>query len=426
MGSDSARLRSNVEFFNHQLLNAEMELDAIWRTVALAEANIQWIVNKRDENSSLIRKKHGTRHLPTEIVFKVADYLRWERQYDRSLDLDGPSYSSLRTMAKAFSMVKGMEQAILRKIPLALFVNEALEPSAVQEIWEDILNEMPPSQREVIGLNPRFCCIEDEDTIAQIIPHEEVHLLFVTDRYVSKVTSETLVKFVGNLHATVICLSAKDFKDHPGRILRSNFISLMSSVTVLLPGLPSSRAPPWKTKIGAALTFPNQTRSALKRANLPFYMLRVPGRNPSPIPQSVTAIEIHNSSSITVEDLEHLNLAKLLQPLRTSLRSLHFSNPGKHWDLVPLDFEKTASGIVMDFPCLQELRFESINDFDMYGVMVLGNFDCPSLISLVIRAHYVSPESYRAPNLLKKSSGENLCQMRGTATAHLYADVRRI
>ncbi|KLO06973.1 hypothetical protein SCHPADRAFT_1001990 [Schizopora paradoxa] len=401
--SDIMNSRSKIELLNHELLNAEMELDAIWRTVSLAEANIRRITDDRNKELSLFNEsRRARRRLPTEIVLKIADFLRCEHQYERELDLDGPSYSSIRSMAKAFSIIDGMEEAVLRKIPLVLFVNEVLDPSVAQEIWEDILKEIPLSRREGVGLDPRFSYIEDEEAVAQISTHEEVHLFFITDRFVSKVSPERLAKFAGNLHATVICLSEKDFKDHPGKILNYEFISLMSSVMLVLPEYPYSKLETWKTKYRAALNFPKQTCSLLKRVSIPVPMLDRPGRDMSSIAQQVNVLEIHGRASITVYKLEDLNIPKLLQPFRTSLRSLLFSNPPLHWDLVHPDFEEVASGIVMDLPCLQELRFESINDFDMYGVMVLGNFDCPSLTSLVMRTHYVAPESSRVSNLLER------------------------
>jgi len=181
---NASKLRAEVESLNRELFNAELQLDVLLRAVTLSKKNIQRIVEKRDTTISFLNDIWVPPQLPTEIVMQTAGYLRWDDDSDAVSwggsyrDGSRDSYSSLRWMASAFSVVDGMDVAILRNIPLVLFQSKVGSGAAR---WTDVLEDLPISQREIIGEDPRFCLYDDEDAISCISPDEEIHLILFSE-----------------------------------------------------------------------------------------------------------------------------------------------------------------------------------------------------------------------------------------------------
>ncbi len=149
-GSVILQWRAEAERLNKELFDAELQLDVLWRVLSLAKKNYQRVVEKRD---SILARINESRvppgpQLPREIIIQIARYLRWDRWYNSDPDRGPKTYSSLRRMASAFSVVGDLGDAILRKIPLVF-----LHPMSYRYDyeWANTFQNLPTSQQEVIG-----------------------------------------------------------------------------------------------------------------------------------------------------------------------------------------------------------------------------------------------------------------------------------
>ncbi len=181
----------------------------------VAQKNIRRIVDERDAILTRIDKSLVPPQLPTEILMQIAGYLRWDHWYDHDAVLVSDiwgildrgrttdrSYLSLRQMARAFSVVDGMEDAILRMIPLVL-IHSADAADHVRlgrcAEWHATFQRLSSSQKKVIGDTPRLCRYDDEDTISRTSPDEEVHLLLSSEDY-ANVSTRVFQKRLGYFH----------------------------------------------------------------------------------------------------------------------------------------------------------------------------------------------------------------------------------
>lgn len=299
----------------------------LWHATSLAKANAQRIADERDDTLISIDKleRHRKPHLPAELILSIADYLRWEQQYDERLDLDCVDYSSLRTMADAFSAIEGMEEALLRKVPLVLFTAQTTKQEKERILWEKIFRDMPASRREVIGTSPRFCYIDNSKAISHIHPREEVHLVLATDRHITPQASQSLLKCLGDVHLTVLCYRHlyNGFQRNPSKIFNSTFLSRTSSITLEIVDMPWNRA---NESTPLSLDFIEKSSSAPKQINIPFSSV---GTDLLSLAPYLIFLEFNSTNVITMESLA--KLSKTLYPIRLSLQSLRLSCQPTPW-----------------------------------------------------------------------------------------------
>lgn len=390
--SDVTQLRAKVDSLNWRHFNAELELDVLQRAITLAKTNLQQIVDERDEALSCINESRVPPQLPSEIILEIAEHLRWDRWYKRDSDFGGDSYSSIRAMANAFSVLDGIEGAILRKIPLVIFESKADSQRAQYERWPRTFAGLPTGQREIIGDDPRFCHIDDEDGISCISPYEEVHLVLTSELHASPIASRAIQKLAGHVHLSLIHDADVNFQDFVNKHLNPIASPRISSLTVASS---PENFDIWGENV---LLLESPGNAVFERASVKLSALLPPYN--FPIPPHLTVFEINNFSPFEVRDLDEL--AYTLRSVRMSLRSLRFAGTR---DVVRAYLSTlslvgvSSTPIVMDFPCLQELSLETLSHVDLSILMDIARLECSSLTSLIIRTLRVSSWN-RVPNLL--------------------------
>jgi len=234
-GSNILQWRAEAERLNKELFDAELQLDVLWRALSLAKKNYQRVVEKRD---SILARINESRvppgpQLPREIIIQIAGYLRWDRWYNSDPDRGPKTYSSLRRMASAFSVVGDLGDAILRKIPLVF-----LHPMSYRYDyeWANTFQNLPTSQQEVIGKHPRICRYDDDDVdvdkFSCITPGEEVHLILSLECDASYVCARLLKRLAGRFHLTLFDNGEREFRDFLDTFLHPNLRPRISSLTL--------------------------------------------------------------------------------------------------------------------------------------------------------------------------------------------------
>ncbi len=220
-------MSDQIKFLDKELSAAELQLNVLWRAMTLAQKEVEQIVEERDSIFSRFDVVQTPPQLPTEIVMQIAGYLRWDHT-NRGKD----SYSSLRRMACAFSVVDGMEDALLLQIPLVLFETTA-DMKGHDSEWVETFETLPPSQRQIIGDNPRFCRYDDEDTISRIGLNEEVHLVLPSETHASKVSARLFQMNIRHFHISLVNSSGEtDFRDFIDSFLDPKLLPRISSLTI--------------------------------------------------------------------------------------------------------------------------------------------------------------------------------------------------
>lgn len=376
--SDVFELRAKVESLNWQLFNAELEVDTLRRAMTFAKTNVQRIANERDEALSCINQSRIPRQLPTEIIMEIAEHLRWDQWYkthsNRSPRED--SYSTIRAMAIAFSAIDGMEEAILRKIPLVLL--ESMSRRNENENWMFTFAALPTSQREIIGACPRLCHLADDDAISRIHAHEEVHLVLSSHYRSSDVSSLITRRPASHLHLTLVRNTTIGLQDFADKFLNPTLASRISTFMLIntLPNLHFG--------VSNTLSIETPGNAIFERASIPLLALIRPSC--FRFPAHLTILEITDVSPISIGKLGEM--ANALRVIRSSLQSLHligFRDPevGVYNGAIE---QEPVIPITMDFPFLQELCFESLDHNDLSALMGVAHLECASLNSLVIRS----------------------------------------
>lgn len=369
--SDITQLRAKIKSLDSQLFNAELELDVLRRAMTLAKTDMERIVDERANALSCINQCRVSPQLPTEIVLEIAERLRWNQWYKRESDHCGDSYASLRAMANAFSVVGGMEDAILRKIPLVLLDSKSRRVE--DESWLRTFADLPTGQREIIGANPRFCHFDDNDVISRIQAQEEVHLVLSSYNGTSNISSRLVHRPAGHLHLILVRNTGVGLQDFANKFLNPTLVSRISTL-MLVNTLPDSR-------FGASNTLSIEPPgdAYFERASIPLLaFVRFPAH--------LTILEMNNVSPISIGKLGEM--ANALCAIRSSLQSLRLIGPRDPEDGVYGDAigQGPVIPITMDFPFLQELCFESLDDNDLSALMGVAHLECASLNSFVIRS----------------------------------------
>jgi len=284
---------------------------------------------------------------------QIAGYLHWDHT-NRGKD----SYSSLRRMACAFSVVDGMEDALLRQIPLVLFETTA---DMKGHKWIETFETLPPSQRQIIGDNPRFCRYDNEDTISRIGLNEEVHLVLPSETHASKVSARLFQTSIRHFHLSLVNSSTEtDFRNFMDSFLDPKLLPRISSLTIAQEVWDGDEDSHWHRSIN----IPVFEQASITLPALSYWL---------PIPQHITVLEI--TIPYYVDDLS-ADVLNHLHPIRTSLRSLRLAGGEK--DGLYNSFESDIEAVI-SFPYLQELSFDTANDTDMFSLL-------DALESLVIRS----------------------------------------
>ncbi len=147
-------------------------------------------------------------------------------------DLD--SRNRIRQMVCAFSVVEGMEDTILRKIPLVLFHCTAdSDPEGHQfYAWLETFENLPTSRKEIIGENPRFCRYDDDDAISCIGSDEEVHLVLYSE-ILSSVSTRVFQLGVGHFHISLFTKSEASLLDFMDSFLSPKLLPRISCLTIV-------------------------------------------------------------------------------------------------------------------------------------------------------------------------------------------------
>lgn len=196
-------LRSKLECFDMELFNAQLGVDVLCRALSLAKADIQRIIYERERMICSIDQERSPPHLPMEVIAEIAECLRWDSCYGEHSRFG--DYSSLRNMANAFSVVEGMEDTILRKIPLVLAHNSP-KVANLKEFESNFNIALPTRKRQIIGENPRFNRYDNEEAVSRIFPEEEVHLILCSEPHAANVSLHIFQR-LNNIHLTLIGFS---------------------------------------------------------------------------------------------------------------------------------------------------------------------------------------------------------------------------
>ncbi len=217
---DVAQLRDKVESLNRELFHAELQLDVLWRAMTLSKKNIQRVVEERADTISRINKRRTLPQVPKEIILKIAGYLPWNDSYDDE------GLTPVRRMARAFSAVRGMEDAILRKLPLVV---QHLPPSH----WNCSDAYLPKGYMDIIGSRPRICRYDDEDTISRVTRNEEVYLTLPSESHASNISTAVFQRLAaGRLHLSLIDSTAHGFRDFKTSFLNQKILPHITSLIV--------------------------------------------------------------------------------------------------------------------------------------------------------------------------------------------------
>ncbi len=159
---------------------------------------------------------------------QIAEYLRW----------DSSSYE-LKKMARAFAIVDGMKDAILRKLPRVLIhvtvdAEGVLLGSRRCAEWDAIFSHLSTAQKEIMGYGPRLCRYDDSDAISRITPDEEVHLLLPSERHAANVSTCLFQRRIGRFHVHLALPSnmTPDLRNFLDSFLNPKLLPRISSLTI--------------------------------------------------------------------------------------------------------------------------------------------------------------------------------------------------